>query len=365
MKLHSHHSTTARANERGTELGAQHAGELTRIATEYRTFFRAAGLSDAEIRRCAETTLDALDDWRPLLAEELRATAAAAGMEPWLLASVNARTEVMASGARASHECSTLASVPEQGPAWGMQTWDWHPGLVPDGLVWSFDAASGLSITTFTEFGAQAKIGVNNAGLGVMFNFLAHDADTGIAGVPVHSIARAILEETATIEEARDLLSTAPLTASTAFTVIESGTASRDRTDPSSAAVSFEASPAGVGEILPDSAGVLLRTNHFLDPELARGERIPFAESRTRERRELLRAASAATIAGSADPGSRSAALYDGGRGADLCFVPDPTIPATERWETLLTAVVSPADGALELSLQGPGPLGTMTFDRY
>ena len=67
-------------------------------------------------------------------------------------------------------------------------------------------------MTTLTEFGVLAKIGVNDAGLGVMLNMLHHGADDQRPvgepriGFPVHVLLRTLLEDCASVDEARDLV---------------------------------------------------------------------------------------------------------------------------------------------------------------
>lgn len=349
-------SPADRGEALGRALGLAHAAQLRESARLYLGFFDLLGLGREGARDIAERSLAALVAWRPALARELLATAEAAGLEPWRLAMVDARTEVLAAAGHAAPECSTLVHAPGAGPVWSMQTWDWHGELVPAGLVWSLRGVTGRRIVTFTEFGAQAKIGVNDAGVGVHFNILSHASDGGGDGVPLHSVARAILEEATTVEEAVAIVRSAPLAASSAFTVVGATGSAR------SSAVSIEASPAGVAAIAPDDDGWLLRTNHFLDPVLARGDTIP-ADSATRARLERLTAARG-DLRGSIR--RRSAALYGpDGEGAVLCFRPDPAAAPPDRWETLLTVGIEPAVPELLASPRAPDRAARTGFRRF
>ncbi len=116
-------------------------------------------------------------------------------------------------------------------------------------------------MTTLTEYGVLAKIGVNDAGLGVMLNMLHHDADAQPAGeerigFPVHVLLRTLLEDCASVAEARDLVGSLSFSASSAVTVVDRG----------GDAASLETFPEGVGEVKPE-AGLLVRTNHFVSAE--------------------------------------------------------------------------------------------------
>ena len=128
-------------------------------------------------------------------------------------------------------------------------------------MVWTFPTAAGGRVTTLTEYGVLAKIGVNDAGFGVMLNMLHHDADDqpdgeGRIGFPVHVLLRTLLEDCASVAEARDLVSSLSFSASSAVTVVDRGGDS----------ASLETFPQGVGEVKPE-AGLLVRTNHFVSAE--------------------------------------------------------------------------------------------------
>ena len=105
--------------------------------------------------------------------------------------------------------------------------------------------------------------------------------DGGAPGVPVHVVARRILDEAATVAEATAIARSATVSASTVLTI-----AAWDGERAS--ARCLELSPAGVGVLEPDAAGVLAHTNHFLDPVLARGERPTDVDATTRGRLESL-----------------------------------------------------------------------------
>lgn len=346
-------TTTERSPyERGLALGRQHAARFAESAELYAALFAAHGIAAATVREVADSCTAALAQWRPGHVDELRGIADGAGIAPEDVFAVNARTEVLASAQRAAAECSTMVVVPEDGAPITLQTWDWHEHLVPHGLALQTVSDAGLEVKMFTEFGTLGKIGVNSAGVGVHFNILQHEADTGRGGVPVHAVARAILDEATDLDAAEAIVRSARYAASTSFTVVSARGARR--------AASFEASPAGVAVVEPDADGRLLHTNHFLDPALHEGDTIP-AAAESEERFAHL--ASAGAGLGAADLVDRAAAFCGtAGDAAIVCMHTDPSAAPTDQWATLLTVGIDTEGFALDLS---PSTPATAAFTRF
>ncbi|MET9773198.1 C45 family peptidase [Streptomyces sp. NPDC006367] len=355
MELHTLTTTEVTApRERGHVLGTRFAPQLRRAAELYLDHFSALGIPAERVRRIAERSHEALRAWAPELAEESAACADAAGVERWKAAAVGARTEVLAAAPRHRQgECSTAVyaapgSVPET-----VQTWDWSSTLVPEGLLHELSSHAGRTVKMFTEFGSAAKIGVNDAGLGVHFNILFHEADSDTGGVPVHAVARRILDEATTLDEAVALASTAAVSASTSLTVVTRDTG----------AAALELSPAGLAVVRPGEDGWLLHTNHFLDETLAQGE-AGKNESRTHERiAHLRRVRTSLPGLGSAE---RAKALC-GSDGADavICMRPDVSKPVHDQWGTLLTISLDVERYALEYLAGSPDRAGQQSFTRF
>ncbi|MFC5823977.1 C45 family autoproteolytic acyltransferase/hydolase, partial [Nonomuraea insulae] len=187
-------STQTDPRARGKEFGTHLRERVAANLSGYNDLFEVAGATPAQVRAWGETALERSADWAPHLADEIAGIAAGAGLEPWQVAVVNARTEILAAIDAVGHgECSTSVVLPQAGPPRTVQTWDWHDHLRDAPLLWELEPRPGHVVRTFTEAGTLAKIGVNSAGLGVHFNILRHDADTTEVGVPVHLIARRIL----------------------------------------------------------------------------------------------------------------------------------------------------------------------------
>jgi isopenicillin-N N-acyltransferase-like protein len=192
-------------------------------------------------------------------AEEIAGIAEGAGLRVEQLASVNARTEILvAANPTGRSECSTVVSLPPGRSPVAVQTWDWYDAMSDGWFTWTVPHPDGRVLRTVTEFGMLAKIGVNDRGVGVLLNMLHHRNDieavlTGEVGHPVHLLARAILDDAGSADQAVDIASAPWTSASTALTVV----------DDHGGAASVELFPGGPGSFRPTD-GVLVRTNHFV-----------------------------------------------------------------------------------------------------
>lgn len=359
MRLHTLSTeTTHDPRQRGRAVGSRFATRIGRAGELYLAHFDAVGIDRDTVAAITDRSHRALRVWHPALAAESDAMAEAAGVPRWVVAALGARTEVLvAAPPSAEGECSTAVRVaaglaqPET-----VQTWDWHDHLAPDGLLHALTAASGRRVRLFTEFGMPAKIGVNDAGLGVHFNFLSHASDTVAGGVPVHAVVRRVLEEAGTIDEAVAIAATAPVSASAALTVCTAGA-------DGARVASIELSPADGAVVGPDRDGWLLHTNHFLDPTLSAGDTMP-PESTTAERHAHLVEVRAA-MAGLAVAERAKAMCGAAGSAAPVCLAPDPTLPPHERWTTLLTISIATAEPALHYRAGTPDVAADLGFQRF
>lgn len=317
------------ATARGRALGAAWRAEVQQTWAAYQRFFAVHGLDEALIRDVGERALDNVAAWAPQFADEIAGIAEGAGLAPWEAAALNARSEVLAHSRRATPgECSTAVYLPGAAPPRTIQTWDWHDEMSGVKLLWQYEPGPGRTVKTFTEFGILGKIGVTSQGLGLHFNLLQHETDGKQDGVPVHLIARRILDEAATLGDAAEIIQSARASASVALTVVTYD-------GNSSQGCIFEVSPAGVARLPLRPDRFLLHTNHFLDPALSAGERLAVADPDTCARqRELERRTDALSAA---DIGGRAAALIQHREdGAALCCHPSGEDPVEGHWQTLL-----------------------------
>ncbi|TCP49942.1 isopenicillin-N N-acyltransferase-like protein [Tamaricihabitans halophyticus] len=320
-------STETDPAARGSALGATYHAEIAATYATYTGLFGAHGLHPDQLRDYGLAALGEIRAWAPELATEIAGIAEGSGLPEWQLGVLNARTEILAAATvNGAGECSASVVLPSDGAApRTMQTWDWHDTHRDVMLAWQLEPTPGHRVATFTEYGLLGKIGVNSAGLGLHFNVLRHHSDSARIGVPVHMVARRILDQASTVAEAARIARSARLSASSVLTVVT-------RTE----ARCLELCPAGVGEVLPED-GFLLHTNHFLAPELADGERTLETLSSTFEREAWLRSRAAAALSSEDRTDRAHAFRAHRADGAPVCAHPDPALPAHERWETLAT----------------------------
>lgn len=357
MDLHTLNTVTLDPRERGAAVGRRYRREVQRVGRLYIDHFAALGLPEARVRSIADRSHAQLRAWYPALAVETDATADAAGVDRWVVAAVAARTEVLAAAPPAVEgECSTAVYAPSAGAPETLQTWDWHDTLAPVGLLHELAPAAGRTVKMFTEFGAPGKIGVNSSGLGVHFNILSHESDNDSGGVPVHAVARRILDEADTLEQAVQIAGSARVSASTSLTVV-TGSAGAAR------AASLELSPDRMAVVSAGVDGWLLHTNHFLDADLSVGDTMP-ADSTTAERFAHLSGVRP-TMSGRSVTGRAEA--FSGPDGADsaVCLRPDPTMPVHEQWGTLLTIGLDTQTCALDYSTADPALAARTGFTRF
>ena len=247
------------------------------------------------------------------------------------VAAINARTEILGiirPKDLAPDECSSVVSSARQ--PFAMQNWDWYDAMSGNWLEWTIEHPDGRRVTTVTEYGIVGKIGINDRGVGVLFNMLRHADDGGGIGVPVHIVSRRILDTASDVPGALAVCGSAAVSASTSLTIATRHTA-----------VSVELWPGGPGHVLPAEDGLLLRTNHFLTDPAQPGDLVPLSESDSEVRYDELRA----KLAGR----GRELAAADvlavlGSHDGELCCHADPEIVPELRHATLATVCLDLAE---------------------
>ncbi|MET9064286.1 C45 family peptidase [Streptosporangium sandarakinum] len=367
----------ARPRARGRERGRRAAAEIARTWRTYAELFdatAAAGGRPLDVPALALASVAATRAWAPDLAEEMEGVAEGADVPLWVVAALNARTEILSEAAAPrAGECSTVVHVGTSrsgasagdgtgngaaGRTVGGQSWDWHEELADGWHPQSVRGAAGdpadggsLAFTGITEYGILAKIGLNEAGVGVLFNILGHAGD-GAGGVPVHLVARRALGSATSFDEAVAVITGAPVSASTVMTVVTAGRAA-----------SVEVSPAGAAVVHPDAEGWLVRTNHFQDPALATGEYRGRLEPETYDRLRVLgeRVRERDGIGGPDDLADLLTAHP--GDGAEVCCHAPAGGRLGTRWATLATVLVEPAAGLFQVHDGGPCTAGPGTWE--
>jgi isopenicillin-N N-acyltransferase-like protein len=270
-------STPLEPAARGYEFGRALAGPVGSTVDAYLALFAERGGPAGLVESLGAAALDRIEAWAPELAEEIRGMAAGSGVPVARLAAINARTELLAHlGGAGRGECSTVVGhgvapesrvVPKNGTheVVAMQNWDWYASMSGNWLAWTIPHPDGRRLTTVTEYGIVGKIGVNSLGVGTLFNILHHELDGAAIGLPVHVVARRILDTAGSVEDGLRLCTSARqlgLSASTSITIVDS-----------ERAVAVELWPGGLGQVAPDADGLLMRTNHFLSAPARDGDR--------------------------------------------------------------------------------------------
>ncbi|MER8188635.1 C45 family peptidase [Kitasatospora sp. NPDC094015] len=326
------HATDPR--ERGHARGRQLATTLHHALDGYDRLFTLAGIDPATVRGDADRALQAIHAFRPTLSAQIEGIAAGAAVEPWQIAALNARTEILArSRAVPPGECSTLVQrLPTPtGTAThiGVQTWDWHVEL---SHAWHTITSGGAThrYTGITEHGILAKIGVNSAGVALHFNILGH-RDDRVGGLPVHVLAALLLEEADSARHAVQILHEAPLTSSGSFLLFDEHEA-----------LLLDLSPAGIHEAPATAPGTYLRTNHFLTTVPAEHEKTWLYQPDSGQRYGFLRDRIAR------EPVTQAQDLIErlvtGPGEPPVTCIPDLTGPPGHRWASLATVLLDPAN---------------------
>jgi isopenicillin-N N-acyltransferase-like protein len=367
--IRHYRSAPAAPRDRGRDFGAAYPAEIRATAEIYSELFAATAGRPVELRTAGREALAAIRAFSAAAASEIEGIAEGAGLPAEVVAAVNARTEILAAvraarpggvgpgrrppetAARAASasrgECSTVVRLGGPGNApIALQTWDWHDVFAGSWLVWTIEHPDGHVVHTLTEYGILGKIGVSSADLGLNLNILHHGHDGGPVGVPVHVLARSVLDSARDIGQALTVIGTAAVSASSAFTLTSAGAG-----EP--IAITAEVFPGGPRFVPPRPDGLLLHTNHFLDPHAAEHEQETwigpdsFLRLAILERRLARRAA--------ADEPDLLAAMSShlGGGGA-ICCHPDAAATLGERYATLATVVLDVQAGALRVRAGGP-----------
>jgi len=291
MTFPVHRSGVSTPNERGEAFGRAMAAPVKHTVAVYRRMF-------------AETGVTVPTELEPH--EEIDAIARGAGVDAHDLRAVNARTEILAG----RDECSVVG-------AGGLlaQNWDWHPDLSASTVVWIVETPTGW-FATLTEAGMLAKIGLNDAGLGICLNILRTTADGGVTGTPIHLLLRQVLETCTTVDEAIALLTGATVSASSAVTVATPGDVAH-----------VELSPGGPN-VIRGSVGA--HTNHFIEPPRAGTDIMATESPTTHQRLEAVKA----------EPLLDALRSHDG-HPKGVCRHVDPNDPWVDQTVTVASVVMN------------------------
>ncbi|RBP62502.1 isopenicillin-N N-acyltransferase-like protein [Brevibacterium sanguinis] len=346
--------------ERGHLRGSRLRDGVARTLAGYQRYFGHLQIAEADVRDAAAASLEALRAWDLDALEEIEAIAAGADITVIDLMTIIARTEIMTLAPIAPTECSTV-SFSRPGSSLAAQNWDWvadfstlwhihdvggvgdgesgGPSRPDRGSSPSADSGRQLRHIGFAEYGMLGKVGLNEAGVGVLLNILKHEGDAP-GGVPIHMVLERVLSRATTLAEALAIVHSAPTTSSSVITVVTADEA-----------VQVEIANAQKRERRGE--GFLLHTNHFLHPDLQTGALELRPGSTSRARCDHLETRIAA-----ARPPETTADLLDilttGPGEPPVCCAPEPGAVYGERSATLVTVQLDPANRTIELAPGSP-----------
>ena len=341
--------------ERGRHYGQLARDRIACSIANYREVFKhRAALEWPDAVRRALDFEPHIAAFAPDCVEEIRGIADGAVIPKAEVLALNARSELMFSGADASRaletmacECTSFAVLPEytaNGHTLIGQNWDWLPFARETAVLLEVHRDNLPSFVTVAEAGHLAKVGFNAAGLGVCTNTLVSEIDFGRLGVPYHILLRALLD-TETISCAVRTINLAPRAFSANYLLAHSD----------GFAVNLETTSgdaSGVSTTLPRD-GVLAHANHYLAQAFTAGDaRIaqhPHSLFRLDAmRRGLKSAGSSITIE------DVRSTLCDHGNAPDaVCSHPDPRVQPLER-RTTVVSVIADLDAAEMWFTAGP-----------
>lgn len=257
------------------EQGLQQGRELHNriqhnIAVYFDRFQREGRLSPSQVLERARLYREVIEAQSPGYMEILRGIAAGGGFDLDELVAVNVRYEILYDRftanalednpdflASIAGECTGFAVLPERSANGHLilgQNWDWIPDV--KGAVLQTMEPDGMQTLSFTEAGiAAGKIGFNSAGVGLTVNgLMSLDDDWLRLKTPFHVRCYEILRSS-DLESAVRVITEEERSCSTNFMIAFA---------PDSA-VDIEAAPQTYRRLEPEN-GVLVHTNHFLDP---------------------------------------------------------------------------------------------------
>lgn len=232
-------------------------------------------------------------------------------------------------------ECTAMAVAPQacgQSQTWLAQNWDWlgrqRQALV---LIDTHDGR-GTHLTTLTEAGMLAKIGMNQHGFALGLNILRSLQDGLQPSVPVHVLLRHLLScpSVAAVRERLHALGSQP-----GF-----GAASNiPCADAQGEVACFEVAPVGWAELAPVD-GVVVHTNHFVCGSLLAAQ-APMGVTLSTQPRLATAARHAQRQPLSLD--RLQAFLRDESDGhLSICRSPDLALPPEGRVESVAGIIMNP-----------------------
>lgn len=251
---------------RGRQYGQLAAERIRHCVARYKDVFeQRAGLAWSAAVAHARSFLGAIEAFAWDSLEEMRGIADGAGVSFDAILVLNCRSELMFAAARnrgeaPPSECTSFAVTPSRSADGHMllgQNWDWVPFAREVCVLLEVQRDDKPSFATIVEAGMLAKVGLNDAGLGLCTNTLVSERDANRPGVPYHVMLRALLDADS-VETAQRILGSVERALSANYLIA----------DKSGRAMNFETIAGGQTEIYATAPedGLIAHSNHFLAP---------------------------------------------------------------------------------------------------
>ena len=349
----------ASAHERGRLYGVAAQAQIRHSILTYAKLFASCGIDWAQASERARAYSEVITALDPLLIDEMQGISQGSGWHLDDILALNCRTEILPpnflsddthfdEAALAANrlaglpdwepdqaldphlrdgECTAMCvqgRVSEDGHTWFAQNWDWIGRQRAALVILQTHNAQGRALTTLTEAGMLAKIGMNAAGFALGLNILRSTHDGLKPGVPVHIVLRHLMG-CDSVAHARERLAHM---ASLGF-----GAASNvPCADAQGEVACFEIAPAGWAELKPEN-GVVIHTNHFMCAPLL-GEQSPLGLALSSQPRLDMAAQHAAQTGLGFE--KLQAFLRDESDGyLSVCRKPNPALPPEGRVESV------------------------------
>lgn len=330
-------------HQRGLLHGQTMAGAIRDNLETYLRRFETGGVSREAAQAEGVTWVEVIASHSPEYAEEMRGLAEGSGLPLSDIAMLNARYEIIYSvfggeaeavaGRGAEPDgCTSFGALPEataSGHTLIGQNWDWLSGIKGRTLILRVRRPEKPDFVGFTEAGiVGCKMGVNEAGIGLVVNGLVSDEDGRTPYQKAfHLRCREVLDAW-TMDKAL-------------LALIESdrvGSANVMLGHADGEVIDIEASPRDANYLYPQD-GLITHANHFVHPKsvASRFERItPSTLYRAARLDRLLR-----RHLGRLETAHFEDALRDHfSRPASICRHEDPTQPEAKRGCSVTSAII-------------------------
>jgi isopenicillin-N N-acyltransferase-like protein len=341
--------------ERGRQYGSQARDLIHRSISNYEKVFQHYAAWDwSTVRRHAARFTTPVGDFSPDSLAEMVGIAEGAGVSLADILALNTRSEIMFAAPNPDHgpiqapihECTSFAVLPARSSTHSTvlgQNWDWLVHARDTTTLLQVTRDDGPSFLTLVEAGLLAKVGMNDAGVGLCTNTLISDGPEGRIGVPYHVLLRSVLDSASGPEAAQTVAKAERATSANYLIVDDTGFA-----------VDLETVPRadGVRQFTPRD-GQLTHANHFGSTDLTGEDLYLQNKPHTTLRLRNVAAGLAARTQVSVDY-LKTVLADHRDRPASVCQHPDEAVHPRRRTATIAGVIMDVTRGTMHLAAGQP-----------